>query len=128
PGRASSSSSRKSRKNMAERFAIEVLPKESVTALLYKARAPAGACLILGHGAGGNQLSGFMVQFAGALAERGVDVATFNFLYSEEKKRVPDRNDKLEACWTRVIEDFRGKIIPKALSARKLFIGGKSMG
>ena len=57
----------------------------------------AGIRLILGHGAGGNQSSGFMVRFATALAERGFPTLTFNFLYSEQGRRVPDRNDKLES-------------------------------
>jgi len=114
---------------MAERIRIDIAPEEQVTALLYEAaRDPVGICLVLAHGAGGNQMSGFMVKFAGALADRGIDVATFNFLYSEQRKRVPDRNDKLELCWSRVIEIFRGEIIPRKLGKRKLVIGGKSMG
>ncbi|SRR6266436_534565 len=113
---------------MAERIRIDIAPSESVTALLYEeAREPLGVCLVLAHGAGGNQMSSFMVKFAGALAGRGIDVATFNFLYSEQRKRGPDRNDKLELCWKRVIETFRSEIIPQ-LGPRKLVIGGKSMG
>jgi len=112
---------------MAERLRIEITPEESITALLYEAKKPSGICLILAHGAGAPQQSGFMVKFASALAARGIDTATFNFLYTENKKRVPDRNDKLELCWNRVIETFEGDIIPK-LGKRQLAIGGKSMG
>jgi predicted alpha/beta-hydrolase family hydrolase len=114
---------------MAERIRVDIAPEESVTVLLYEAaRDPVGICLVLAHGAGGSQMSGFMVKFAGALAGRGIDVATFNFLYSEQRKRVPDHNDKLELCWSRVIEKFRSEVIPKKLGKRKLMIGGKSMG
>ena len=113
---------------MAEKIRIAITPAESVTALLYPAPDPAGTCLILAHGAGAPQQSPFMVKFATALAARGIDTVTFNFLYTEQKKRVPDRNDKLELCWTRVIETFHAEIIPKKLGKRKLAIGGKSMG
>ena len=32
-----------------------------------------------------------MVDFAHALAARGLDVVTFNFLYTEQRRRIPDR-------------------------------------
>jgi predicted alpha/beta-hydrolase family hydrolase len=67
-------------------------------------------------------MSSSMTRTAGALADRGFDTITFNFLYSEKRKRVPDRNDKLEACWRRVIETFREP------GRGKLVIGGRSMG
>ena len=88
----------------AERIRIAVTPSEQVTAIVYPAAPddPAGVCLILAHGAGANQTSGFMTQIAGALAARGIETITFNFVYSEAGRRLPDRNDKLEACWRSV--------------------------
>ena len=65
-----------------------------------------------------------MVAFANALAERGIDVVTFNFLYSEHRRRIPDPNGRLESCWRAVIEAERGRMA----SDDKLAIGGKSMG
>ena len=47
----------------------------------------AGAALILGHGAGAGQRSAFMVDFARALAALGLDVVTFNFLYTEQGRQ-----------------------------------------
>jgi hypothetical protein len=85
----------------------------------------AGVTFILGHGAGANQTSGFMVAFATALADRGIDVVTFNFLYTELGRRIPDPNARLESCWRAVIETVRGRI---ASGASELAIGGKSMG
>jgi hypothetical protein len=85
----------------------------------------AGVRLILGHGAGADQTSGFMVAFATALAERGIDVVTFNFLYSELRRRIPDPNARLESCWRAVIETVRSRITSNAV---RLAIGGKSMG
>src|SRR5258707_3355139 len=110
---------------MPESVRLDVAPAEHVAAVVYPAaRERAGISLILAHGAGANQSSAFMVQFATALAARGIDAVTFNFLYSEQRKRVPDRNDKLEACWRKVIETF----VEKGKQGGKLFIGGKSMG
>jgi uncharacterized protein len=99
-----------------------------VTAIAYRAaaRERAGITLILAHGAGANQLSGFMVQFATALAARGIDTATFNFLYTEERRRLPDRNDKLEACYSGVIAAVRDGAL--GFDPQRLAIGGKSMG
>jgi len=62
------------------------------------------AALILGHGAGAGQRSGFMVDFARALSALGVDVITFNFLYTEQGRKIPDRAPTLEACYRAVIE------------------------
>ena len=98
----------------------------TTTALVYAAGAPAlGATLILGHGAGAGQRSAFMVDFAGALSALGLDVVTFNFLYTERRRRIPDRAPALEACYRDVIAAVR-KAVPSA--NRALFVGGKSMG
>jgi predicted alpha/beta-hydrolase family hydrolase len=62
---------------------------------------------------------------ARALAARGIDVVTFNFLYAEAKRRVPDKNPVLEDTWRTVVPAVRDR---SRLSGRRLFIGGKSMG
>jgi predicted alpha/beta-hydrolase family hydrolase len=81
--------------------------------------------LVLAHGAGAGQASRFIVDFATALAGRGVDVLTFNFLYTEERRKVPDRTLLLEACYGAVVDTAR--TLPP-FAGNKLFIGGKSMG
>jgi uncharacterized protein len=96
------------------------------TALVYPAGAHAvGASLILGHGAGAGQQSTFMVEFARALSNLGLDLITFNFPYTEQHRRIPDRGPVLEACYRAVIETARTRT---ASAAQFLFIGGKSMG
>jgi predicted alpha/beta-hydrolase family hydrolase len=112
---------------MPEHFRVEINEYQSVTAIAYAANAKgrAGVTLILGHGAGAGQTSGFMVNFATELAARGIDAVTFNFFYTEHGRRVPDTNDKLEACYRAVIEAVRNH---KGLGANRLAIGGKSMG
>ena len=100
---------------------------DTVTALLYLApkKTRRDFTLILGHGAGGNQLSPFMRQFAAGLAERGIDTVTFNFVYSEKGKGAPDPKPKLEACYLSVI---KAVIAQRKLKGNRLAIGGKSMG
>ena len=84
-----------------------------------------GATLILAHGAGAPQTHTFMVGFAEGLSSRGLDVATFNFLYTVGQRRLPDRADALERCYRAGVAagtahgDWLGN---------RLFIGGKSMG
>lgn len=108
-------------------FTIVVNERDSVSALVYLApkQVRLGVTLILGHGAGANQLSGFMRLFANGLAERGVDVVTFNFIYMEQGRHVPDPKGKLEACYVAVIE-AAGK--HKKLKGNRIAAGGKSMG
>lgn len=112
---------------MAEELRVDINEYQHVTALIYpaKPKGRAGITLILGHGAGAGQLSGFMVSFATELAARGIDAVTFNFSYTENGRHVPDKNDKLEACYVAVIDTVRKH---KKLGRNKLAIGGKSMG
>jgi uncharacterized protein len=110
-----------------EKFTVEVSPGNSVTALLYSAAKSgrAGLTLILGHGAGANQLHAFMRLFANGLAGRGFDVVTFNFLYMELGRGAPDQKAKLESCYRAVID---AACSHKKLKTNRLAIGGKSMG
>jgi len=85
---------------------IEVpLRQGTTTAILYKSllEVVPPAALILAHGAGAGQRQPFMVGFARALSERGLDVMTFNFLYTEQGRRVPDRMPQLVECYDAVI-------------------------
>jgi predicted alpha/beta-hydrolase family hydrolase len=104
---------------------VRINATEAVTAIAYRASKGKrlGATLVLGHGAGANQSSAFLVNFAEGLARRGVDVLTFNFLYSELGRPAPDRPEKLEACYRAVTTAAR-----KKWPGNQLFIGGKSMG
>jgi predicted alpha/beta-hydrolase family hydrolase len=104
---------------------VAVGTSAQTTALVYTANESASAALILGHGAGAGQLSPFMVDFARALSELGLDVVTFNFLYTEQKRKMPDRGPVLEECYRAVIGTAREHL---ESATRALFIGGKSMG
>jgi uncharacterized protein len=111
---------------MPDKIRIEVAPNQEVTALVYPAanRDQIDVTVILGHGAGADQKSDYMMRFATGLAARGINVVTFNFLYTEHGRRVPDSNNALEKCFRAVIEAVRHKKIGRG----KLVIGGKSMG
>jgi predicted alpha/beta-hydrolase family hydrolase len=109
------------------KIVVPVPGAASVTALLYPASKSnrANATLILGHGAGANQLSGFMRMVAAGLSERGLDVVTFNFLYMEQGRKVPDPKPRLEGCYRAVIDAV---LKHRSLKKNRLVIGGKSMG
>src|SRR5579859_6301110 len=108
-----------------ERIAVEIAPGEAVTALAYRAKEAAGITLILAHGAGAGQTSPFMVRAATNLAARGIDVVTFNFSYTEQRRRLPDRTDRLEACYRAVIATIAEHA---TLGRNSIAMGGKSMG
>ena len=111
----------------AEKLTVDVNDKEAVTALLYSAvkKIRAGLTVLLGHGAGASQTSGFMRMFAKGLAARGLDVMTFNFVYMEQGRSVPDQKHKLEGCFRAVVETA---LRHKKLKNNRVVIGGKSMG
>lgn len=110
-----------------EKLTVKVTESESVTALLYAAdkQTRAGLTAVLGHGAGASQDSGFMVMFASGLAARGLDVMTFNFIYMEQGRSVPDQKGKLESCFRAVID---AAVKHRKLKNNRLLLGGKSMG
>ena len=110
-----------------EKLTVDVNDEDAVTALLYPAakKNRAGLTLLLGHGAGANQTSGFMRLFADGLAARGFDVMTFNFVYMERGRSVPDQKAKLESCFRAVIN---AALKHRKLKKNRLIVGGKSMG
>lgn len=87
--------------------------------------AATGTMLVLAHGAGAGQTHPFMVRYARGLADRGIDVATFNFPYIDARRRAPDKAPVLEAAFGDAI---RAAVAPRDLRPTRLVIGGKSMG
>ena len=93
---------------------------------IYRAADPIGhATLVLAHGAGAPRTHPFMTSMAARVAKRGIDVVTFNFLYAEAGRKMPDRVEVLEATWRAAIATVRAR---GGLPTERLFIGGKSMG
>ena len=81
------------------------------------------ATVITAHGAGGTMDTPSIVGLQEQLTSNGVTAVRFNFLYSEKKKRAPDRQPALVATW-RSVSDW----VKKELKPKKLFLGGRSMG
>src|SRR5258707_3680504 len=110
-----------------ETLTITIDDRDSVTARLYLASKAkrSGVTVVLGHGAGANQLSAFMVMIAKGLAARGCDVMTFNFIYKERGRGIPDPKARLESCYQAVIKTAQTN---RKLKKNHLVIGGKSMG
>ena len=106
---------------------VKANAQDNVTAMLYLSgkKNRSGVTIILGHGAGADQSSGFMRLFARGLSDRGLDAMTFNFVYTEQGRGVPDQKAKLESCFRAVIE---AALSQKKLKGNRMVIGGKSMG
>ena len=96
----------------------------TVTARHYAATDGAAPTLVLAHGAGADQRHRFMMTVASSLAAAGVHVVTFNFLYTEQRRRSPDRAPLLEETWRAVVEGIGSALSPNGV----LVVGGKSMG
>ena len=107
-------------------FRVRIAPGAGVSAIEYPGAASdrLPATLILAHGAGAHQHSPFMTRYAAGLAARGLSIVTFNFLYTEQHRRAPDRPTMLEACWRAVVAAVEERATP----GTRLFGGGKSMG
>ncbi|HEV8339567.1 MAG TPA: alpha/beta family hydrolase [bacterium] len=84
----------------------------------------AGAVLVLGHGAGGTLHTAHLARFAAAVAARGITAVRFNFPYAEARRRVPDRQPILEACYRAAASH----IAERSARGVDLFLGGRSMG
>ena len=92
---------------------------------LLRTGEPAGARLLLAHGAGAPMDTPFMNRIAEAIAGAGFEVIRFEFDYmakrrSDGRRRGPDRAPKLIERFEQAI----GQVGPSA----EVFIGGKSMG
>src|SRR2546425_5550124 len=97
-------------KNPSE-LRIHVPPDAVTTAFVYSIGSDrAGATLMLAHGAGAGQHSAFITGFARAIAALGVDVVTFNFLYTEQRRRLPDRAPLLEGCYRARSEEHTSEL------------------
>ena len=83
----------------------------------------APAVVVLAPGAGASMRHEFMVAMSEELAGFGLSVGRFNFVYSEEGRKSPDRAPVLEGTYRAVADHVRG-----SMPGRPLFLGGKSMG
>ena len=110
----------------ASPFTVTLPSDDSVSAIAYRTAdaPPAETTMVLAHGAGAPQTHPFMTAFAHRLSRSGIDVVTFNFLYRERGRRVPDPKARLEACYRAAIAAARAR----TGDGNRMVIGGKSMG
>jgi predicted alpha/beta-hydrolase family hydrolase len=92
----------------------------SVTASVHGA----GSTIVaLGHGAGGDRRTPFLRLVAEGLATADRGVILYNFPYTDAGRRAPDPPDLLEMTARAAGDHAR-----EALGARRVVLGGKSMG
>jgi predicted alpha/beta-hydrolase family hydrolase len=105
-------------------FIVDLTPSGAITARHFASAAVASPLLVLAHGAGADQRHRWMVDMARRVSARGVDVVTFNFLYTEQHRRTPDRAPVLEQTWRAVLDGVVRHLEPRG----RVAVGGKSMG
>lgn len=79
--------------------------------------------VVLAHGAGGNRRAPLLRTVAAGIAAAGHRAVLANFPYSEEGRRAPDPGALLEATI-----DAVATYAERTLGARRVVLGGKSMG
>lgn len=104
-----------------EQVTLEI-PHGSVSALV-QGPADADTLIVLAPGAGAGITHPFMESVAQGLADKGLRVGRFNFVYLEQGKKSPDRQPILEETYRAAIEGLASE-----RDGRRLFVGGKSMG
>jgi predicted alpha/beta-hydrolase family hydrolase len=85
--------------------------------------AGTGPVVLLGHGAGADMHSDFMSVIAAGIAAGGARAVRFNFLYTEARKKAPDRQPVLEQTFAEVADFITSELQPDLF-----VIGGKSLG
>ena len=106
---------------------IDLGPDGSVSSLwaLPPGYVAGGNAVALAHGAGTSMHGPFLSAMHLGLAELGLLSVKFNFPYTEQGRKAPDRMPRLEAAWRAVLAALRGD---PELAPGRLFLGGKSMG
>jgi uncharacterized protein len=97
-------------------------PKGPVTGL-WGSASSARAVICVAHGAGGNMHNALLDGFCGSLAAAAYDTLRFNFPYSEQGRKSPDRPDVLIATWRAVVDEAH-----RRAPELQVIAAGKSMG
>jgi predicted alpha/beta-hydrolase family hydrolase len=103
---------------VTRRLRIEWSRGRKVDALLQVGGGPG---ILLAHGAGAPQRHPFMVGMRRRLAAAGLTVMTFDYPYSAEGRKAPDRMPRLLECHRAALDRIRGY-------APQVVLAGKSMG
>jgi len=90
---------------------------------LWNGSERASSVLVLAHGAGADMNHEYMAYFADKLGSADLAVVRFNFRYTDEGRRSPDKQPVLEDTYREAVQQVTDERSPSSL-----FIGGKSMG
>lgn len=102
------------------RIALE--GSDGVSALLRQPSDPL-ALLVLAHGAGADMHHAFMAELSAALVERGLAVLRYQFPFTEQGSKRPDRPPRLVATVRAAAAEGAG-----LAQGLPVFVGGKSLG
>jgi len=83
-----------------------------------------GTAVILAHGAANDMMNPLIAAFAEGLAQAHYPVLRFNFLYAEQKRRLPDREPLLVAAWNAAYRSLKDC----GLEVNRIVAAGKSLG
>jgi predicted alpha/beta-hydrolase family hydrolase len=97
----------------------QVDTRHGAVSLLHDGPEDAPVTIVLAPGAGADMSHVFMQTIASGLADQGFAVKRFNFLYAERGRKAPDKQPVLEDTYRDVVA---------SMDAKKLILGGKSMG
>jgi predicted alpha/beta-hydrolase family hydrolase len=96
-------------------------PLGKVSASLAMPSDPSGTAILVAHGAGAGRAHPWMEAMQGKLVAVGFPTMTFNYLYTEEGRKAPDRLPKLVTVHAAVAERFGREF-------DTVILAGKSMG
>jgi predicted alpha/beta-hydrolase family hydrolase len=102
---------------------VRVGAEETRAVFTPASRSPTGSLFVCAHGAGGHMSDRGLLAATERLRGRGLDVVRFNFLYREQGSTRPDPMPRLTECIDAVASHAR-----RALRAKRLILGGRSMG
>ncbi len=100
---------------------IELADGRSVTSIWMPPDGPLRWTFVYAPGAGSNVRDPFGALAARELAPHGIGTLRFQFPYSEEGRKAPDRAPVLEATWRSAIASARAH-------GGRMVVGGRSMG
>jgi uncharacterized protein len=107
----------------SDRFKLRLEGRDDLVSAEWHIPENPKAVLTVGHGAGSNMDQPYLVSLAKKIADRDIAVLLFNFLYSEHRKKLPDRFPVASLVIRSAIQASleRFPTLP-------LFCGGKSFG
>ena len=105
-------------------FSFETGDVRSLSGLWTPAEQP-HAVTVVAHGAGNDMTTAFLEGAATGLAERGVSAMRFNFPFTQEGRRAPDRPPVLMGAWRAALDEAGRRAAGLPLVASGKSLGGR---